>query len=405
MFVNACFYVEGLFAAQKSNCQQLAAIADSDCNQQKLHHLLSAAKWDHQALMDSIATEFVTLLDSYALTDDLQLIIDESGFAKKGHRSHGVARQYNGSLGKIDNCQVGVFAALNAGSLTSPVNARLYDPGCGVSKINHAEALIEHIICKLKLPVGYVSFDAFYGRDTALLASLKQKGIHFIADVPENLQVCLHPFQMRVPGPTSKRGPRPKNKKPTHDFISVKDYAATLKRKDFEQVSVRHSSHGKLKARYHHQEVYLLNPHTNTRMKLRLLIRKDADGTIKYSLCHAPEETPLKELAYQQSKRYFIERSFQDGKQQLGMDQYQSRSEQSWLRHMALCMLAMLFINQEKLQNLHEEGQYLSSENIAELITAAILFNEVQQLKAMERIIAKAPPAKTSGYKKIYLRI
>lgn len=405
MFVNACFYVEGLFAARKSNCQQLADVALGECNQQKLHHLLSQAKWDHQALMDSVATAFVKLLDTYELKDDLQLIIDESGFAKKGHSSHGVARQYNGSLGKIDNSQVGVFAALNAGSLTSLVNARLYEPCCGVSKIDHAEALIEHVICKLRLPVSYVSFDAFYGRDTALLASLKQKGIHFIADVPDNLQVCLHPFQMRVPRPTSQRGPKPKNKKPTQAFIAIRDYAATLKGKDFEKLAVRHSSQGKLKARYHHQEVYLLNPHTGTRMKLRLLIRKDVDGTVKYSLCHAPEDTPLKELAYQQSKRYFIERSFQDGKQQLGMDQYQTRSEQSWLRHMALCMLAMLFINTEKLQNLHEESQYLSSENITELMAAAILLNDVQQLKTMKRIIAKAPPAKGSGYKKIYLRI
>lgn len=75
-------------------------------------------------------------------------------------------------------------------------------------------------------------------------------------------------------------------------------------------------------------------------MELILLLRKDADGTIKFSLCKAPQDVTLKELAYQQSKRYFIERNFQDAKQELGLDDYQCQSEIAWERHMSLSMLA-----------------------------------------------------------------
>jgi len=95
--------VQGLFCAERSNCQQIAYVSD-DSNQQRLHHLLSKAKWEASSLMDEVAVRFVKQIEPLELQDDLQLIIDESGFAKKGKKSKGVARQYNGSAGKIDNC-------------------------------------------------------------------------------------------------------------------------------------------------------------------------------------------------------------------------------------------------------------------------------------------------------------
>ena len=355
--------------------------------------------------MDKVAWEFVHQTEQLSLHEDLQLIIDESGFAKKGKNSEGVSRQYNGSVGKIDNCQVGVFAALNAGSLTTLINAKLYKPESGTSKIDHALQLIKHTIEVLKIPVKYVSFDAFYGRDTSLLATLKDRQVYFVADVPQNLQICLHPFQMRLPKARSTRGRKPIHKKPTHPFIPIEQYAAGLKKKDFSLLKVRHASKGKLKARYHKQVVYILNPSTGRRMELILLIRKDEDGTIKFSLCNARENIALKELAYQQSKRYFIERGFQDAKQELGLDDYQCRSETAWQRHMALCMLAMLFINKERCQSLTEEGIYLSASDVKEIVVAMVLFNEKQQQRVFKAIMAKAVLNEALAKKRIYIRI
>ena len=355
--------------------------------------------------MNEVALQFVKLVEQIGLLDDLQLIIDESGFAKKGKKSKGVARQYNGSAGKIDNCQVGVFAALNAGSLTNLINANLYIPKSDTSKIDHALDLITHTIDELKLPVKYVSFDAFYGRDSSLLATLKSKKIHFIADVPESHQVCLQRFQMRLPKPKGTRGRHPIHKKSTQPFISIQEYALSLKKKDFSYISVRHASKGRLKAYFHQKPVYIINPHTNKCMELILLIRKDEDGTLKFSLCNAPADVTLKELAYQQSKRYFIERNFQDCKQELGLDDYQCQSETAWTRHMSLCMLAMLFINTEKCKNFKEANIYLSASDVKKMIMAIVLYNETKQQRILKEILAKAQTTKALAKKSIYIRI
>ncbi len=355
--------------------------------------------------MDEVAVQFVKRIEQLELQDDLQLIIDESGFAKKGKKSEGVARQYNGSAGKIDNCQVGVFAALNAGSITNLINAKLYTPTSEISKIDHALDLINHTISTLKLPVKYVSFDAFYGRDSSLLATLKDKKIHFVADVPENYRICLEPFQMRLPKAKSAKGRQPIHKKPTRPFISIQEYTATLKKKDFSFVAVRHSSKGKLKAYFHRRSVYLINPHTEKRMELTLLIRKDVDGTLKFSLCNAPGDVTLKELAYQQSKRYFIERNFQDAKQELGLDDYQCQSEIAWERHMSLCMLAMLFINKEKCENLQDAAIYLSASDIKKMVMVIVLYNETRQQRIFKEILTKTQMTKAKAKKNVYIRI
>jgi SRSO17 transposase len=81
----------GIILRNRSNCQQIADVSD-DSNQQRLHHLLSKAKWQASALMNEVAVQFVKQIEPLELQDDLQLIIDESGFAKKGKKSKGVAR-------------------------------------------------------------------------------------------------------------------------------------------------------------------------------------------------------------------------------------------------------------------------------------------------------------------------
>ncbi len=393
-----------MFCANRSNCQQIADLSD-DTNQQRLHHLLSSAKWEASFVMNEVAVQFVKQIEQLQLLDDVQLIIDECGFAKKGKKSKGVARQYNGSAGKIDNCQVGVFAALNAGSITNLINAKLYTPKSETSKIDHALDLINHTIDTLKLPVKYVSFDAFYGRDTSLLATLKDRKIHFVADVPESHQICLERFQMRLPKRKGSKGRQPIHKKPSRPFISIQEYTASLKKKDFCFLAVRHSSKGKLKAYFHKRAVYIINPHTGKRMELILLIRKDADGTLKFSLCNAPQDVALKELAYHQSKRYFIERNFQDAKQELGLDDYQCQSEIAWERHMSLCMLAMLFINKEKCENLHEVEIYLSASDIRKMIMVIALYNETKQQRIFKEIFTKTLMTKAKAEKNVYIRI
>jgi SRSO17 transposase len=158
------------------------ALEMGEVNDQRLHHLLTQAKWDVQHVMDKVTEDFVQLIDNHSLSDDLSLLMDESSFPKKGKHSTCVSRQYCGQRGKVDNCQVGVFGALSAGSLVNLVQAKLYYPGQAVSKIDHAQTIINHVTRQLKIAVQWIGFDVFYGRDTTLLASLVKMRQEFVAD-------------------------------------------------------------------------------------------------------------------------------------------------------------------------------------------------------------------------------
>ncbi len=264
-------------------------------NGQKLNHLISSSKWDGKKLMDEIAFKFIDLIGQNNLQDDLTLLIDESGFTKKGKKSAGVKHQYNGQMGKLDNCQVGVFGALNAGSITCIVKAVLQDGTDGKTKIDIAKDIIDHVVFKLKIKPKCINADAFYGRDT--------------------------------------------------------------------------------------------------------------DGKTYYCLTNFNAQTNLKTIAYYQSKRYFIERAFQDGKKNLGMRQYECRSATAWHRHIALCMLALLFIQHEKLLLCNTQHTYISTEDATKLFAALLELTEVRIKQIIQSIIAKSPTTKDCVRNKIYLRI
>jgi SRSO17 transposase len=386
----AQWYGRGLMTTRRRNCQSMAMELGA-VNDQQLHHMLTQAKWDAGQLMDRVTADFAQLIEDHDLSDDLALLMDESSFPKKGKHSAGVSRQYCGQRGKVDNCQVGVFGALSAGSLVNLVQAKLYQPGKAVSKIDHAQAIIKHVTEDLKIAVQWVCFDAFYGQDTALLASLVKARMEFVADVPDTHRVWLKPFQMRVPKRIGSRGRQPIHARPTEPSVSLREYVRSLGRKDWRTVVVRHQSRGKLKAKFHRKDVYLLNPLTGKTIKLILLIRKDPDGTIKYSLCHAPKYVRTRTLAYRQCKRYFVEQSFREGKMALGLNEYQTRSELGWMRHMALCMLTQLFINTEKLRHKTRNRLKLSAGDILRLIQCKTVFYENDIDKLFRMILRKQP--------------
>jgi SRSO17 transposase len=400
----AQFYTRGLMTTRRRNCQAMA-MELGEVNDQQLHHLLTQARWEVGPLMDKVTADFNQLIEDHGLSEDMCLLMDESSFPKKGKHSAGVSRQYCGQRGKIDNCQVGVFGALSAGSLANLVQAKLYYPGQGASKIDHARSIIHHVTQELKIAVRWIGFDAFYGRDTALLGSLVKMGQEFIADVPDTHQVWLKPFQMRVPKRTGMPGRKPIHAQPTEQSISIRDYSRSLGRKDWQTIVVRHQSKGKLKAKFHRRDIYILNPLTGKRLKLILLIRKDPDGTIKYSLCHAPKYIRTRVLAYRQCKRYFIEQALREAKMELGLNEYQTRSEEGWMRHMALCMLTQLFINTEKLRQKKRNRLKLSAGDILRLIRFKSVIHENPIERLFRLIVRKQPFRKRSLENLFYLRI
>ena len=106
--------------------QQMSEVQD-DVDQQDLQYLVNQAAWEHQAVQDQLTRDADHLLGWHA---DSLLLLDESGFIKNGKMSAGVSRQWNGRLGKVDNCQVGVFGALCRGTASTLIQGRLCLPEC-----------------------------------------------------------------------------------------------------------------------------------------------------------------------------------------------------------------------------------------------------------------------------------
>jgi len=330
--------------------------------------------------------KFWQKLQSLDLAEDTCLIIDEAGNPKKGRECAGVKRQYCGQVGKIDNCQVGVFGALCGGSLTALVQASLFGVEEKISKIDQAATIIRHVIKELNIKVRWVCFDAFYGRDAALLAGLIKDGIEFVADVQDNLQVWLEPFQMRVPvRKAGMRGRKSKHAKPNKPFLSIRNYAASLSVREWKYITVRYQSSGKkLQAWFHSRE--------------------DKDGTIKYSFCHCPGSS-LKELAYRQCKRYFVEKAFREAKRELGLNQYQTRSAENWHKHMAMIMLAQLFLNEEKIQLYEQEKLWMTTQDVLQSLKSVLQFVKRTLEDFLDYILTKQPSDKRLVKRSLYLRI
>lgn len=363
LFKKAQWIVEGLLSSPQKNLQVIAqTLGKSD--QQALHHFLSNSRWSWDSVCDLVAVEFYKLVARLKGLNSLCLIIDECGIPKKGQHSAGVGWQHCGATGKNDNCQVGVFAALNCGALTCLIKGLLFLPQSWTSdklrlekvevpssarqfktKIQLAFELILDVKNRLKIPFQWVVFDAFYGRAIDFLNQLHQQGVTFLAQVPQTHHVFLKNFQLYVP---KRKGPgrKPTKIKPNKPSIQVRQYASELKKPDWKKIAVRKTSTGVLYAFYHSIPVWVLDEKTLIKNKFVLLIRKDMNGQLSFHLTNS--HASLQRLAYMQAQRHFVERAFRDAKQQLGMDQYQVRSYPAWHKHMALVMMAQLFIQLEK---------------------------------------------------------
>lgn len=391
--------MQGLYVSPQRNCEQISKRIDR--NSQSLNHFISNSPWNWQHACDQLAHLFVKMIPS-GWKNDLCLVIDESGFPKKGKHSVGVAHQYCGQSGKLDNSQVGVFSALVCRGFYSVIAATLYLPKkwCGrkdvdiplqrrehKTKIELAYELILHARNILNIPFQWVNFDSYYGRDQGFLYNLDKEGITFVADIPKD--VTLYKKRPRVYLPKKKTS---KGRKYTRYQVagkSIKAYRLVekLSEKDFKKLTIRIPQQGKpVKALYYACKVYLAIKEHGQVLEAKLLIRKDADGTIKYALTNDVRSS-LHRLGVMHGQRYFIERSFQELKQQLGMNEYQVRGYQGWHRHMTMCMMGLLFIQTEKM-SYFKIKEAPSTPQLAELIRIIL----PQKIRTMMDVLGEFKP-------------
>jgi SRSO17 transposase len=382
---HAQHYLSGLLGtARRKNIGRVTEdVAES--NYQGLQQFISDSPWSHQAVMEEVASGAARLLGGHR---DTALYVDETSFVKKGKASVGVQRQYCGRLGKLDNCQVGVFACLGRGERAALVDFRLFLPQewaedearCKRAKIPQAERVhrtkarlalvMVQAARERRLGHQWVGGDEIYGNNRELTDALDALGETFLMDVASNLKVwdedpCPQP---PPPNPHGRPPTRSKARSSTARAQSVSALAAAHFEQESRSMVLRETTKGPLKARLWVRPVWFWDPRHDKASHPRLLVvRREADGSHKYSLSNAPADTAWERLGWMQAQRFFIERAFEDAKSELGMAQYEVRGWRGWHHHIALCCMALLFTLKERIAAI-DHSPLLSVRDIVELL-------------------------------------
>ena len=375
-------YLSGLMQTIRKNMERMIEVVP-DTEYQALQHFTSKSPWAHRPVMDQVALDSDRLMGG---SPDTGLIIDESAIPKKGEKSVGVARQWCGRLGKVDNCQVGVFASLVRGSSATLIDGRLYLPkewtdnrkrckSAGVpddvqfkTKSQLAIDIIHHAR-SIGLRYAWVGVDGGYGKEPQFLNTLDDEREQFVADVHKDQIIYLEHPAPRIPQRLTTKGRPPSRYKTDIPKITVATWAANQPEEAWQRIAIRDSTKGRLEVDLLTQRVWVRLDKKQTVRQWHLVVRREvgARETIKYSLSNAPAETPLERLAFMQGQRYFVERCFQDAKESVGMDHYQIRGWRAWHHHMAMVMMAMLFMLEIRLEQ-KEPYPLLSCPDIVTLL-------------------------------------
>lgn len=252
-----------------------------------------------------------------------------------------------------------------------------------MSKAIMALSMIKALFKRLSNDIECVVFDSLYGYNIDFLYQLMKSKIPFVGDVKGKFSIYITQPQMKVPRWTGK-GPKFYKERPTKKSILIEHYVKTLCNKDFTLITLRNGTKGVIQSRYHRRKVWMLHEPSNSLMELNLLVRKCPDGAIKYCLgFFNNKKVTLERMAKAQAQRAFVERIFEEGKNILGLADYQTRSWNGFHRHMALCSLALLFLMEQKIQLQSLIGK-ITAYQLQQIICASIPI-----LHTMHHIITK----------------
>jgi len=355
-------YLRGLYQARRRNMECMAeVVAGSDY--QRIQHMLSVSDWDHAGVLRQVALE----AEAYFPKGGRALVIDESGFAKKGECSAGVGRQWNGRLGKVDNCQVGVFAALAQRETACLIDAELFLPEdwandpercaqAGIpeearvyrSKAGIALGLIRRAR-RPSLSFDWVAADGGYGHLPWFLTELDDEGERFLLEVPSDQTIYLDdpaPTRPERPG----RGRAPMRLTSTAIPTDVTTWASAQPAHAWRRMKLRDGEKGEVVAEFLARRVFVWDGRAPHARHWHLLVRREIGGDkLKFCLSNAKPSASLRQLVLMQASRHFVERAFEDAKSACGMAEYQVRGWLAWHHHRALVLIAHLFLAKERL--------------------------------------------------------
>jgi len=342
-------YLRGLLAPlERKNGWTLAELA-GESSPDGMQRLLATADWNPARVRDDLRDYVVEHLGD----PEAVLVVDETGFLKKGSRSAGVARQYSGTAGRVENCQIGVFLGYASPAGRTFLDRELYLPQAWAQDRPRCEqaAVPEDVefVTKPELAIGmltraldagvpasWVTGDEVYGQHPGLRAFLQAGGMSYVLCVASNQWgwVDAQPGSAGAGGLGGRRQ------------LQVKTLAATVPPQAFKKLSAGQGAKGPRVYSWARTPVHLPGQPEEAPKPGWLLIRRSlADPTdCAYYLCSAPVGTTLTTLVAVAGKRWAIEETFQTGKGEVGLDHYQVRRYDGWYRHMTLAMFAHAFL-------------------------------------------------------------
>ncbi len=353
-------YLIGLLSGlANKNCWTIAEETGAD-DPQAHQRLLRQASWDEAQLSKARRD---CIVDEFGQPDGL-FILDETGFLKCGDSSVGVQRQYSGTAGKVENCQVAVFAAYASTEGRTLYDTRLYLPEkwtddhkrrekAGVpdevefaTKLELAAEMVDQAIDD-GLPIGWVTADTVYGQSFDLRQQLIDHKLRFIMAVPKKQKVYLERPIMYAPAPAGGNGRKRRRKRIKGESKRVDEIVAEFVPGDFERIEVGQGSKGPRVFDWAARRVAAYQRGKGSQ-DLWLVVRRSVSrpSEVAYYLAWAPAQTTLEELARVAAGRWQIEECFAEGKGEVGLADYQVRKWRAWHRHMQLAMLAHLFLAQ-----------------------------------------------------------
>jgi SRSO17 transposase len=354
-----------------------------------LQNFISDSKWDARAVMDRVAQQ---VNDQIGDVNETCLIIDECGIAKKGEKSVGVARQWLGSEGKVDNGQVGVYTALCKGRNASLIDARLYLPQewtdapkrcleAGVPQDNIVFKTKDRIALEMVahareigMKYNWVGADGGYGKGLCFMKELDTMDETFMVDIHSDFHVYLKPVKPYLPVKESGTRGRDYSRYQIDQLpVRVDQWAKRQPQSVWKRITVRHSTKGALEYEFLSMYCWIWEKDTSNYYRWHLLVRRNPEtkSDYKYSLSNEEKSVSLHRLAYMQGQRYWIERMFKDAKGECGMADYEARGWNAWHHHMALVLLAQSFLLDERILNA-SEIPLLSCADLVELLSAVL---------------------------------
>jgi SRSO17 transposase len=332
----AAGFLRGLLGGvDRKNGWQLAEHA-RETTPDGMQRLLTTTRWDPEALRDDLRAYVVEHLGDPGGV----LVVDETGFLKKGSKSAGVQRQYSGTAGRIENCQVGVFLAYASHRGRALVDRELYLPREWVADVDRraeahvpervgfatkpqlAQAMLERAV-DAQVPAGWVTADEVYGGDARLRAWLEDQDLAYVLAVKATQPLWADHEQ----GPAE---------------LPARQLVAGLPAGAWRRLSAGDGAKGPRV--YDWARVGLTRPGWPGRGFWLLVRRRLADGELAFYACFGPARTSLAELVRVAGVRWAVEECFQAAKDQVGLDHYQVRRWDAWYRHVTLVLVAQAFL-------------------------------------------------------------